>query len=255
MSLSAFDMRDKTVLITGSTQGMGLAIARGFHAVGARTVISSNLQTDVDRAVAELKADGVDVEGIVCDLWDAESIATLAERAESQFGPVDTLIAHGGGFMTGGPLTEVSRADFEKILLTGPMNTLDLVRGFLPRMAENGGGSIVVTSSVAAFQANPFLGAYGAAKATLNSLVRSIATEWGPMNIRANAIAPGIVRTAFSQPIWGSRDGEQALASKIPLGRIAEPEEIVGAMLLLGSPAGSYITGTTLVIDGGRSIS
>ncbi|MGV9853462.1 SDR family NAD(P)-dependent oxidoreductase [Streptomyces sp. NPDC003442] len=255
MTLPIFDLTGHTVLITGSTAGMGLAIARGYAAFGARTIISSNEQDDVDRALALLKEDGVAAEGIVCNLWEAESAASLAQRATEQFGTVDIVIAHGGGFVTTGPIADVSREDFEKILITGFVNGWDLIRGFLPGMAEAGGGSVVVTSSIAAQEASPMLGAYGTAKAALNGLVRSIAAEWGQKNVRANAIAPAMVRTSFSQQIWDDPDQERAIVAKLPIGRLAEPEDVVGAALLLGSPAGSYITGQVLLVDGGRSIS
>jgi NAD(P)-dependent dehydrogenase (short-subunit alcohol dehydrogenase family) len=121
-------------------------------------------------------------------------------------------------------------------------------------MASNGDGSIVVTSSMASIEANPLLGAYGAAKAAPNSVVRNIAAERGPHNIRANTIAPGIVRTGFSQALWQDGENEGRLSAKIPLGRIAEPDEVVGAAPLFGTPAGAYISGTTLMIDGGRQV-
>jgi NAD(P)-dependent dehydrogenase (short-subunit alcohol dehydrogenase family) len=249
-----FDMTGKTVVITGSTKGIGLAVAKGFHACGARTVISSNAQPDVDETLAGLRRDGIEVEGLVCDLWNPESARGFAERVHAEIGAVDTLVAHGGGYATSDKISSGTREDFEKTLLTGPVNSWELIRGFLPAMAERGGGSIVVTSSMASVEANISLATYGAAKAALNSIVRNIAAEWGPRNIRANAVAPGIVRTAFSEKFWTDPTFLKKVAERIPLGRIAEPEEIVGAVLLLGSKAGSYISGITLLVDGGRRI-
>jgi NAD(P)-dependent dehydrogenase (short-subunit alcohol dehydrogenase family) len=109
-------------------------------------------------------------------------------------------------------------------------------------------------SSIASFRANPTLGGYGAAKAALNGLVRSIAVEWGASNVRANAIAPSVVRTGFSKDLWEDPAREKAIISRIPAQRIAEPDDIVGAAILLASPAGAYISGQVLAIDGGRSI-
>jgi NAD(P)-dependent dehydrogenase (short-subunit alcohol dehydrogenase family) len=251
---SLFDMTGKTVVITGSTKGIGLEIAKGFRACGARTVISSNLQDDIDAALESLRREGLDVEGAVCDLRDTESVRTFAERIQAQLGAVDTLVAHGGGFAGDDNIATATRENFEKTLLTGPVNSWELIRGFLPGMAERGGGSVVVTSSMASIEANVSLATYGDAKAALNSIVRNIAAEWGPKNVRANAIAPGIVRTAFSSEYWRNPVFMQRVAERIPLGRIAEPEEIVGAVLLLGSTAGSYISGVTLMIDGGRHV-
>jgi NAD(P)-dependent dehydrogenase (short-subunit alcohol dehydrogenase family) len=252
--LHPFDMTGRTVLVTGSTAGMGLAMAKGFFKCGARVVISSNDAEDVASTLSGAREAGMNMGGIVCDLYDLDSVASLATRASERFGTINTLVAHGGGWVTGGSVADTSAADFEKMLISGPVHALELIRHFLPLMAAAQGGSVVVTTSMASVEANTALGGYGAAKAALNSIVRNIAAEWGPRGIRANAIAPGIVRTAFSESIWGSEGAEETVAARIPLGRIAEPEDVVGAALLLGSPAGSYISGTTLLIDGGRHV-
>jgi len=249
-----FEMQGKTVLVTGSTAGMGLEIAKGFHAVGARAILSSNCRDDIDTARQTLAADGIDVDGIVCDLFDADSARTLAERAIDEFGPIDAVVAHAGGFTPVGPLAETSESDVEKVFRTSVLHNLLVIEGFLPRMAEQGGGSIVVTSSIASIQANRVLSVYGAAKAALNSLVRSIAAEWGPRGIRANAVAPATVRTKFSEALWSDSDRERSAADLTALGRIAEPHEVVGAVLLFASDAGSYISGQTLLVDGARSV-
>lgn len=249
-----FDMTGQTALVTGSTAGMGLEIARGLVQSGARTVISSNDGADLEAAHARLRSEGVDVGGIVCDISDAASARSLAERAFEQFGAIHSLIVHAGGFTPTGPLAEAGRHDVERAFSTTVFNNLELVQNFLPRMAGAGGGSIVVTSSIAPVQASLILGVYGAAKAALNSLVRNIAAEWGDRGVRANLMAPATVRTRFSEILWSDPRREAAVSRKTALGRIAEPDEVVGAVLLFASPAGSYITGQTLLIDGGRSV-
>jgi NAD(P)-dependent dehydrogenase (short-subunit alcohol dehydrogenase family) len=153
-----------------------------------------------------------------------------------------------------GPLQEVDLDALDNLLISTVSNNLALARQFLPEMAERRYGSIVVMSSIASQRPSTILGGYGAAKAALNGIVRSIAVEWGASNVRANAIAPSFVRTAFSKDFWGDPEKEKALVARTPAGRIAEAEEVVGAAILLASPAGAYISGQVLLIDGARSV-
>ncbi len=249
-----FDMTGRTALVTGSTAGMGLEIARGLHAVGARTIISSNDVDDVATAQKALAAEGIEVEGIVCDLRDAESARSLGERARSRFGRIDALVAHAGGHTPTGTLIETSEDDVALAFQSTVFHNLLIIQGFLPDMAEDGGGSVVLTTSIASVRANQMLGVYGATKAALGSIVRNVAAEWGEKGIRANAVAPATVRTKFSEVLWSDTSREHAAAGRTALGRIAEAHEVVGAVLLFASSAGSYITGQTLLVDGGRSI-
>ncbi|MGW7426136.1 SDR family NAD(P)-dependent oxidoreductase [Streptomyces sp. NPDC054813] len=249
-----FDMRGRTALVTGSTAGIGLAVVKGLHGLGARVVLSSNDEADIKKAIDALAADGIEVEGIVCDLDDPDSVRTLAERAHARFGRIDALIAHAGGHTHVGPLIDTSEEDVERTFRTSVFHNLVLIEGFLPLMAAQGGGSVVVTSSIASLRASTRLAAYGAAKAALNSFVRNIAAEWGDRGVRANAVAPGTVRTRFSRALWSDPERERAAGANTALGRIAEPEDIVGAVLLFASEAGSYISGQTLLVDAGRSI-
>lgn len=145
-------------------------------------------------------------------------------------------------------MIETTEDELERVFETSVINNLVLIEGFLPIMAAQGGGSIVVTSSIAAVRANRKLAAYGAGKAALNSLVRNIAAEWGAQGMRANAVAPATVRTRFSEVLWSDPGRER------DAGRIADPQEVVGAVLLFASDAGSYISGQTLLVDGARSI-
>jgi NAD(P)-dependent dehydrogenase (short-subunit alcohol dehydrogenase family) len=142
----------------------------------------------------------------------------------------------------------------DNLLISTVSSNLALARQFLPEMAERRYGSIVMMSSIASQRASPLLGGYGAAKAALNGIVRSIAVEWGASNVRANAIAPSMVRTAFSKDFWGDPEREKARMARTPAGRIAEAEEVVGAAILLASPAGAYISGQVLLVDGARSV-
>jgi NAD(P)-dependent dehydrogenase (short-subunit alcohol dehydrogenase family) len=254
MSFKGFDLAGKVAVLTGSTSGMGLAIARGLGQCGARIVVSNNVQLETEDAARLLVAEGYEVKGACCDITSASDIERFAGVSKSAFGRVDIVICLAAGPVPVGPIAEVDIPLFERLLITTVSNNLLLVRQFLPEMAERRDGSIIMMSSIASQRANQHIGAYGAAKAAMNGVVRSIAAEWGAFNIRANALAPSIVRTNFSKPLVGDPDREKIFAAKSPANRIAEPEDIVGAAILLASPAGAYISGQTILIDGGRSI-
>ena len=251
---NGFDLSDKVAALTGSTTGMGFAIARGLAQCGAKIVVSSNTQEDTDRAAHALFEEGFDVEGVRCDVTDRRDIEHFGGKAKRAFGKVDILFCVAVGPVPVGPIQEIDLDALDNLLTTSVSNNLALARQFLPEMADRRYGSIVMVSSIASQHPSKILGGYGAAKAALNGIVRSIAIEWGSSNIRANAIAPSFVRTAFSKDFWSDPEQEKAIAARTPAGRIAEAEEVVGAAILLSSPAGAYISGQVLLIDGARSV-
>ncbi|MFP3558131.1 SDR family oxidoreductase [Paraburkholderia sp. SIMBA_049] len=249
-----FDLAGKVAVLTGSTSGMGFAIARGLAECGAKVVLSSHEQEDTDEATRKLVALGYDAKGVKCDVTDPADVERFGANAISAYGRVDILFCLAAGQAPIGPLVDLEPSTLNAMLASTVGSTLSLARQFIPGMAERKDGSIVVMSSIASVSANPILGGYGATKAALNSLVRSIAAEFGPSNIRANALAPSVVRTNFSKGLWSDPSREKAVLAKIPLGRLADPADIVGPAILLASPAGSYISGQVLLIDGARSV-
>ena len=249
-----FDLSDKVAAITGSTAGMGLAIARGLAQCGAKIVVSSNEKEDTDQAAHALSKEGFQVAGVRCDITDRKGIGQFGVEAKRAFGKVDILFCVAVGPVSVGPVHEADLDALDNLLISTVSSNLALAQQFLPEMAERRYGSIVMMSSIASQRASPLLGGYGAAKAALNGIVRSIAVEWGASNVRANAIAPSMVRTAFSKDFWGDPEREKVRMARTPAGRIAEPEEVVGAAILLASPAGAYISGQVLLIDGARSV-
>jgi dehydrogenase/reductase SDR family protein 4 len=251
---NGFNLSGKVVALTGSTAGMGLAIAKGLAQCGASIVVSSHLQEETEETAQKLLAEGYDAKGVKCDVMNSGDVASFGKRATEAFGKVDTLFCLAAGPAPLGSLYDLTPEALSEMLTTTVVTNLALIRQFLPGMAERRDGSIVVMSSIASMRANPALSGYGAAKAALNGIVRSIATEWGAFNIRANALAPSVVRTNFSKEIWSDPEREKMMLAKIPARRIADPEDIVGAAILLASPAGSYISGQVLLIDGARSI-
>jgi dehydrogenase/reductase SDR family member 4 len=249
-----FDLSNKVAVLTGSTAGMGLAIARGLAQCGAKVVVSSNTKEETDQGAYALQKEGYEAKGVRWDVLSRNDIERFAQEAKRAFGRADILFCLAA---VPAPLQSVMDSDLaalDAMLLSTVSNNLALIRQFIPDMAERRDGSIVVMSSIASTRASPLLGGYGAAKAALNGLVRSIAVEWGASNVRANAIAPSVVRTDFSKDLWGDPTREKAIISRIPAKRIAEADDIVGAAILLASPAGSYISGQVLLVDGGRSI-
>lgn len=253
MVYKGFDLSGKVAAITGSTSGMGLEIARGLAEAGAKVVLSSNDAADTACASSALAREGYDIAGVPCDITDADDAASFFDRSTAAFGAADILICLAAGPAPMGALAGVTRTELD-LLFSVVTNNLLLVQRFLPSMMERRYGSIMFMSSIASIRSNPMLGAYGAGKAALNSLIRNIAIEWGAHNVRANAIAPAVVRTAFSKSLWADAETEAKFAAKSPANRIAEPADIVGTAILLASPAGAYINGQTIVIDGGRSI-
>jgi dehydrogenase/reductase SDR family protein 4 len=249
-----FDLSNKVAVLTGSTAGMGLAIARGLAQCGAKVVVSSNTQEETDQGAQVLVKEGHTAKGVRWDIRSRNDIERFAEEAKRAFGRVDILFCLAAVPAPLEPVMDSDLAALDAMLLSTVSNNLALIRQFIPEMAERRDGSIVVMSSIASMRAAPLLGGYGAAKAALNGIVRSIAVEWGASNVRANAIAPSVVRTGFSKDLWSDPEREKRIISKIPAKRIAEADDIVGAAILLASPAGAYISGQVLLIDGGRSI-
>jgi dehydrogenase/reductase SDR family member 4 len=249
-----FDLSNKVAVLTGSTAGMGLAIARGLAQCGAKVVVSSNTQEETDQGAQVLVKEGHTAKGVRWDIRSRNDIERFAEEAKRAFGRVDILFCLAAVPAPLEPVMDSDLAVLDAMLLSTVSNNLALIRQFIPEMAERRDGSIVVMSSIASMRAAPLLGGYGAAKAALNGIVRSIAVEWGASNVRANAIAPSVVRTGFSKDLWSDPEREKRIISKIPAKRIAEADDIVGAAILLASPAGAYISGQVLLIDGGRSI-
>ena len=249
-----FDLSNKVAVLTGSTAGMGLAIARGLAQCGAKVVVSSNTQEETDQGAQVLGKEGHTAKGVRWDIRSRNDIERFAAEAKRAFGRVDILFCLAAVPAPLGPVMDSDLVELDVMLLSTVSNNLALIRQFIPEMAERRDGSIVVMSSIASMRAAPLLGGYGAAKAALNGMVRSIAVEWGASHVRANAIAPSVVRTGFSKDLWSDPEREKRIIAKIPAKRIAEADDIVGAAILLASPAGAYISGQVLLIDGGRSI-
>ncbi|XP_040272821.1 dehydrogenase/reductase SDR family member 4-like [Bufo bufo] len=244
-------LEGKVALVTASSEGIGLAIARRLAQDGARVLVSSRKQQNVDKAVQELKREGLDVEGTVCHVGKDEDRVKLVNTAVQKFGGIDILVSNAAVNPFFGNILDSTDEVWEKILDINVKATFLLVKLVVPKMLERGGGSIVIVSSVGGFMPFPALGPYSVSKTALLGLTKALAPELTPLNIRVNCLAPGLIRTKFSYALWKDESVLDQLKVKLGISRIGEPEECAGAVSFLCSPDASYVTGETIVVAGG----
>ena len=252
--MSLFDLTDKVALVTGSSRGIGKAIAQRFAEHGARVVISSRNQDSCEAVAAEIREAGGEAVAIACNINYPEQLQALADGAREHFGRIDVLVCNAALNPHFGPSQEIPDAAFDKVMHANIGSIHRLCRMVIPGMAADGGGSVIIVSSIAGLKGSGMLGAYAISKAADMQIARNLAVEWGPQNVRVNCIAPGLVRTEFARALWENPDIYKATVSSYPLRRIGEPDEIAGAAVLFASAAGNFTTGQTLVIDGGGTI-
>ena len=252
--MDRFSLKNKTAIVTGSSRGIGRAIAVAYARAGARVVITSR-KADACRAVVDqIKTEGLEAMAIACNISSKEQIHALVDQTEAAYGPADVLVCNAAVNPYYGPMSEIPDDAFAKVLDVNIRSNLWLVNRVAPGMAKRGGGSVVIISSIAGLTGSRVLGAYAISKAADMQLARNLALEWGKQGVRANCIAPGLVKTDFAKALWDNPDTLAAALASSPLNMIGEPEDIAGAALLLGSDAGRFITGTTLVVDGGATV-
>lgn len=252
--MSLFDLSGKVAVITGSSRGIGRAIAERMAEHGAKVVVSSR-KADACQVVADaITAQGGEAMVHACNISRKDELATLVSTVIAQWGRIDILVCNAAVNPHFGPSIEISDEAYDKIMSSNIRSNLWLCNLVLPQMAERRDGAIIIISSVAGLQGNDKLGTYGISKAADMQVARNLAVEWGPKNIRANCIAPGLVRTDFARELWQNPKIYANVCTQYPLRRIGEPDEIAGAAVFLASSAGSFTTGQTLVIDGGGLI-
>ena len=252
--MDRFSLKNKTAIVTGSSRGIGRAIAVAYARAGARVVITSR-KADACRAVVDqIKTEGLEAMAIPCNISSKEQIHALVDQTEAAYGPADVLVCNAAVNPYYGPMSEIPDDAFAKVLDVNIRSNLWLVNRVAPGMAKRRGGSVVIISSIAGLTGSRVLGAYAISKAADMQLARNLALEWGKQGVRANCIAPGLVKTDFAKALWDNPDTLAAALASSPLNMIGEPEDIAGAALLLGSDAGRFITGTTLVVDGGATV-
>jgi len=247
MACSLFDMTGKTAVVTGSTKGIGRAIASALAEAGARVVISSRKQEACDAVAAEIRTKGHDASAVACHIGKKEDL----QRLVSTVGRIDVLVCNAAVNPYYGPTSGLTDDAFAKVMDTNVRGNLWLCNMVIPQMAERRDGTVVIVSSIAGFKGTDKLGVYAISKAADMQLARNLAVEWGPSNVRVNCIAPGIVRTDFARALWENPEILKAAVSTYSLRRIGEPEDVAGVAVMLASRAGAWITGQTIVVDGG----
>jgi NAD(P)-dependent dehydrogenase (short-subunit alcohol dehydrogenase family) len=251
---SPFRLDDKVALITGSSRGIGLAIAQAMAEQGAKVVISSRKAESCERAAATIRARGGVAAVIPCNVSRKEEVEALVKETRNAFGKIDIAVGNAAANPAYGPLGTLGDEAFDKIIATNVKSNLWLCNLTIPEMAERGGGAIIIVSSIGGLRGSDVIGAYGISKAADFALARNLAVEWGPKNVRVNCIAPGLVKTDFARALWENPDVLTRRTERTPLRRIGMPEEIGPIAVFLASPAASFITGQIIVADGGVTI-
>lgn len=254
MSTPLFDLTGKVAVVTGSSRGIGRAIAERMAEHGAKVVVTSRTLDACEEVVKAIEASGGTAFAHACNISIKEELQSLVEATTRKWGGIDVLVCNAAVNPYYGPSIDMPDDAYDKVMNSNVRSNFWLCNMVLPQMAARGGGSIIVISSIAGLIGTSTLGVYGISKAADMSLVRNIGVEWGPKNIRANCIAPGLVRTDFARTLWEDPKIYAATVKAYPLRRIGEPDEIAGAAIFLAAASGSFVTGQTIVIDGGGMV-
>jgi len=254
--MQLFDLTEKTAIITGSSRGIGRAIAERLAEHGARVVISSRKAGPCDEVAADINARYGEGRAIAvpASIASKDDLQRLVDETNAAFGRIDIVVCNAATNPYAGPMAGISDDQFEKILQNNVISNHWLIQMVAPQMLARKDGSIIIVSSIGGLRGNALIGAYNISKAADMQLARNLAVEWGPSNVRVNCIAPGLVQTDFARYLWENPELLKQVTDPAPLKRIGQPDEIAGAAVYLASPASSYMTGQTLVVDGGITI-
>jgi NAD(P)-dependent dehydrogenase (short-subunit alcohol dehydrogenase family) len=250
-----FDLSGKIAIVTGSSRGIGRAIAEGLAHHGAKVVISSRKQDACDEVAKAINDSHGDERAIAiaASISDKDALQALVEETKQRLGRIDILVCNAASNPYYGPMAGISDDQFRKILDNNVIANHWLVQMVAPEMLERGEGSIIIVSSVGGLTSSTVIGAYNISKAADLQLVRNLAAEFGPKGVRVNAIAPGLVRTDFARALWENPEILKRVTSVAALKRIGEPGELAGAAIFLASEAASFVTGQTIIVDGGST--
>ena len=254
--MNLFDLSGQVAVITGSSRGIGRAIAERMVEHGARVVISSRKADACEATVKALQTKfGADCAiAVPANISSKDDLQHLMAEARRRLGPIDILVCNAASNPYYGPQAGISDDQFRKILDNNIVANHWLISMAVPEMKERKRGSIIIVSSIGGLRGSPVIGAYCISKAADMQLARNLAVEYGPHNIRVNCIAPGLIKTDFARALWEDPEMLTQRTATTPLRRIGEPDEIAGAAVFLASQAGSFMTGQSLVIDGGVTI-
>lgn len=253
--MNLFDLTNKVALITGSTKGIGEAIAGRMAEHGAKVVISSRKADACETVAANINAkygQGKRVAApIPCNINYKEQLQALVDQTHATFGKIDILVCNAALNPAYGPMSKITDDAFDKILGANIRSNHWLAQMVLPDMIEKKDGAIIIVSSVGGYRGSQVIGTYCISKAADLQLARNLAVENGPHNVRVNCLAPGLVKTDFARALWDTPEAERRSSSGTPLRRLGEPDDIAGAAVFLASRAGAWMTGQSIIIDGG----
>ncbi|MBK8043143.1 MAG: glucose 1-dehydrogenase [Haliscomenobacter sp.] len=254
MTKDLFSLQGKVAIITGASKGIGEAIAREFGRAGAKVVLSSRKQDALDSLAASLAEEGIEALAVAANVSKMDEIQQLTETCIAHFGGVDILVNNAAANPVFGPVEQTEAWAFDKIMDANLKGPFELSKGCLPSMKSRGGGSVINISSIGGLRPEPMLGIYSVSKAALISLTKVLAKEWGAYGIRVNAICPGLIKTKFSEALWGNEAILNHMMGQLPIARVGTPEEIAALALFLASDASAYSTGSVFTADGGYTV-
>src|SRR5712671_4959738 len=250
--MKLFDLTGKVAVVTGSSRGIGRAIAEGFAEAGAKVTISARNQAPCDEVVEAIRKRGGEAIAVTARISDHAQLENLVAKTREQWGRIDILVCNAAINPHYGPLENLTDQVFERMMINNVLSNLWLSKLVVPDMKAKRDGSIIFISSIGGLKSSTVIAMYGVTKAADIALCRSLAAEWGPDGVRVNCIAPGLIVTEFARALYEDPERRARREAATVLKRLGQPEEIAGAALLLASPAGAFISGTTIVVDGGR---
>jgi NAD(P)-dependent dehydrogenase (short-subunit alcohol dehydrogenase family) len=247
---ATFDLGGKIAIVTGGGRGIGRAIALGLAKAGASVVVTSRTQKEIEAVGEEIQKSGGKALAVVTDLTVNDQLENLVQTTVKEFGKIDILVNNAArSFLRS--LLDLREDGWDKVFNTNVKAVWLLSRLVARKMMEQKSGRIINITTVGAEKAELGMAAYGCSKAALKMLTRCMAREWAQFGIQVNAVGPGLTKTDFSKPIWSNPEVAKHVSAAIPMGRLAEPEEIVGSVLFLASDAARFITGHSIYVDGG----
>ena len=249
-----FDLSGKVAIITGSTKGIGKSIAENMAALGAKVIISSRKPEACDAVAKEIQDKGFEATAIPCHIGRKDALEELVSKTIQKYEKIDILVCNAATNPVYGPMLTAGDDAYDKIMDTNVKSVFQICNMVCPGMAKRKDGVVIIISSIGGFKGSKNLGLYSLSKAAEQQLVRNLAVEWGSHNIRVNAIAPGLIKTDFARELWENAEKTAAVERITPLGRLGDPDDIGMLTASLATRAGNYITGQTITIDGGRTI-
>ena len=249
-----FSLQNKVALVTGASRGIGRAIALRLARAGAQVAVCSRKLESVQSVAAEIESAGGKSLAVQAHVGRAEDVMALVAQVLKACGRVDVVVNNAATNPHFGPLLTADDGQWMKILDTNVMGAVRVCRAVAPHMEKQGGGKILILTSIAGLRPSAGMGVYGVSKAALIMLTQTLARELGRANIQVNAIAPGVIKTHFSEVLWQTPQIAEPILSRMPLGKFGEPEDVAGLALFLASPASDYVTGGVFVVDGGLNV-